>query len=316
MNRHLNPFYGNLPLGELTRADCLAFRAHKLEQGGLAPKTINGLLGTLKLILAHAVDQELLVASPAASVKRLPTVQREQEWYEVAEAERLVKHTPSEWRALIALAAFAGLRQGELLALRWSDVQWSADRLHVRQSLQRRQKLLDGDANPIAAPKTARGVRVVPILPLVRPHLEQHKRAHARPNDLDLVFPSEGGGTLDSSNVVNRVYLPAVTRAGLHRIRFHDLRHTFVTYCAAAGVPLAKVGDWVGHSDSRITEVYRHASADAEAFALARLAEFDRARCTNVALPPETTGNDQQRPASKTSWLTGKGVVGRVGETA
>ncbi len=76
-------------------------------------------------------------------------------------------------------------------------------------------------------------------------------------------------------------------RAGPHRIRFHDLRHTFVTYCAAAGVPLAKVGDWVGHSDSHITEVYRHASADSEEFALARLAELDRARCTNVALPPE-----------------------------
>jgi integrase len=146
VNRHLTPFYGDLPLDELTRADCLAFRAHTLGQGTLAPKTINGLLGTLKLILAHAVDQELLVASPAASVKRLATGQREMEWYEVGEAERLVKHTPPEWRALIALAAFAGLRQGEILALRWSDVQWSSDRLHVRQSLQRRQKLLDQDA--------------------------------------------------------------------------------------------------------------------------------------------------------------------------
>ena len=172
--------------------------------------------------------------------------------------------------------------------------QWSSDRLHVRQSLQRRQKLLDQDAEQIAAPKTARGVRVVPILPLLRPHLERHKRDHARPNQLDLAFPSDTGGPLDSSNVVNRVYLPSVKRAGLHRIRFHDLRHTFVTYCAAAGVPLAKVGDWVGHSDSRITEVYRHASADSEEFALARLAEFDRARCTNVA----PTGNDRKRRAT------------------
>ena len=141
--------------------------------------------------------------------------------------------------------------------LRWSDVLWSSDRLHVRQSLQRRQKLLDQNTEQIAAPKTARGVRAVPILPLLRPHLEPHKRAYARPNKLDLVLPSDTGGPLDSSNVVNRVYLPSVKRAGLHRIRFHDLRYTFVTYCAAAGVPLAKVGDWVGHSDSRITEVYR-----------------------------------------------------------
>jgi integrase len=68
-----------------------------------------------------------------------------------------------------------------------------------------------------------------------------------------------------------------VKRAGLRRIRFHDLRHSFVTYCAAAGVPLAKVGDWVGHSDAKITEIYRHASADSEEFALAMLDRFDHA---------------------------------------
>jgi integrase len=83
------------------------------------------------------------------------------------------------------------------------------------------------------------------------------------------------GQPVDANNFVNRVYLPAVKRAGLRRIRFHDLRHSFVTYCAAAGVPLAKVGDWVGHSDSRITEIYRHSSAGSEEFALALLDSFD-----------------------------------------
>jgi integrase len=95
------------------------------------------------------------------------------------------------------------------------------------------------------------------------------------PNDLDLIFANDAGNPVDARNLVTRVYKPAVRRAGLREIRFHDLRHTFVAYCAGAGVPLGKVADWVGHSDSRITEVYRHASADSEEFALGLLASFD-----------------------------------------
>ena len=104
----------------------------------------------------------------------------------------------------------------------------------------------------------------------VRALLEQHKRDHAIPNPHDLVFTAPNGSPLDPTNVVQRVYLPAVNRAGLRRIRWHDLRHTAVTYWAAAGVPQPKVGDWIGHADSRITEIYRHSSIESEDFALER----------------------------------------------
>jgi integrase len=76
---------------------------------------------------------------------------------------------------------------------------------------------------------------------------------------------------------------PAAQRAGLRRIRFHDLRASFVSMCAGAGVPLAKVGDWVGHADTRMTEVYRRASRDAEEFALAQLDEYERQARARVA---------------------------------
>src|SRR6185295_6086368 len=108
--------------------------------------------------------------------------------------------------------------------------------------------------------KTESSRRSVPMRPVLRELLERHKAAW-RPNELDLVFANGAGNPVDARNLVSRVYKPAVRRAGLREIRFHDLRHTFVTYCAAAGVPLAKVADWVGHSDAKITEIYRHASA-------------------------------------------------------
>jgi integrase len=276
-DNHLKPFFEGLRLDELTRADCRSFVSHKVEQGKLKPKSINNLLVALGLILKQAGEDGCTVNSPEAGIRRVKVPKHEAEWYETAEAEKLLRATPKEWRALIGLAVYAGLRQGEILALKWGDVDWTHNRVHVRRNLQRVHKLrlVDADAPRFAAPKTDAGRRSVPVRPVLRALLEEHKRAW-QPNELDLVFASEAGSPVDATNLVNRVYLPAVKRAGLRRIRFHDLRHTFVTYCAAAGVPLAKVGDWVGHSDAKITEIYRHASADSEEFALGLLEAFDQ----------------------------------------
>jgi integrase len=282
VRNHLKPFFEGLRLDEMTRADCRAFTAHKVGQTRprLAPKTINNLLVPLKLILSQAAEDGCTINSPELGIKRIKVESRPAEWYETAEASILVERTPREYRALIGLAVYAGLRQGEILALNWSDVDWAMSRIHVRRNLQRAHKLKAskmGERSVFTAPKTEHGRRLVPMRPVLRSLLEQH-RPLSKPNVHDLVFANQAGEPLDATNVINRVYLPAVKRAGLRRIRFHDLRHTFVTYCAGAGVPLAKVGDWVGHSDARITEIYRHASADSEEFALRLLDTFDSAQ--------------------------------------
>ena len=211
-------------------------------------------------------------------MRRVKVNRPDAEWYEIAEADKLVRSTPKSSRALIGLAVYAGLRQGEILALRWTDIDWATNRIHVRRNLQSRYKLKKlGIADPFGLPKTESSRRAVPIRPVLRELLERHKQT-SPPNQLDLLFANAAGQPVDVRNLVTRVYKPAAQRAGLREIRFHDLRHTFVTYCAGAGVPLAKVADWVGHSDSRITEIYRHASADSEEFALATLEAFDAKR--------------------------------------
>jgi integrase len=278
MDNHLKPFFEGLRLDEMTRADCRSFVAHKVEQGKLKPKSINNFLVPLGLMLKQAAEDGCTILSPEAGIRRVKVPKHEAEWYEVAEAEKLLKATPRESRALFGLAVYAGLCQGEILALKWGDIDWAQNRIHVRRNLQRAHKLktVEGAGSIFAAPKTDSGRRSVPLRPVLRRLLEEHKRAW-QPNELDLVFATGDGTPMDATNLVNRIYLPAVKRAGLRRIRFHDLRHSFVTYCAAAGVPLAKVGDWVGHSDAKITEIYRHASADSEEFALAMLDRFDHA---------------------------------------
>jgi integrase len=290
IQNHHKPFFEGLRLDEMTRADCRAFTTHKVEQSNprLAPKTINNLLVPLRLMLKQAAEDGCTANSPETGIRRVKVPRREMEWYEMAEAEKLVSRTPREWRALIGLAVYAGLRQGEILALRWGDIDWVGSRIHVRRNLQSIHKVrAAGGVEAFGTPKTESGRRSVPMRPVLRALLEERKRL-ASPNELDLVFAGKLGQPLDARNVVQRVFEPAVARAGLRQIRFHDLRHSFVTYCAAVGVPLAKVGDWVGHSDSRITEIYRHASADSEEFAVSLLDSFERHASTVRGVPMST----------------------------
>lgn len=275
VERHLIPFFEGLRLDELTRADCRSFVTAKVGEGKLKPKTINNALVPLRLLLKQAGEDGCTANAPENGIRRVKVVSKPAEWYEIDEAHLLVSRTPKEWRAAIGLAAYAGLRQGEILALQWGDIDWANNRIAVRRNLQRAGKAkIAGVTDLFSSPKSDRGQRLVPLRPVLRAILEGHRTGWA-PNDGGLLFAAENGQPVDANNFVNRVYLPAVKRAGLRKIRFHDLRHSFVTYCAAAGVPLAKVGDWVGHSDSRITEIYRHASADSEGFALGLLAAFE-----------------------------------------
>jgi integrase len=272
---HLKPFFEGLHLDEMTRADCRAFTAKKIEDGRLKPSSINNLLVPLRLILRQAAEDGCTILSPETGIKRVKAPRHEAEWYEAAEVDQLVSRTPEKWRALIGLAVHAGLRRGEILALQWGDIDWANNRIHVRRNLISTYKAnVAGVDERLWSPKTRRSNRLVPMRPVLRSLLEKH-RAFAVQNELDLVFVTRSSKPIDPDNFIRHVYDPAVRRAGLRRITFHSLRHSFVTYCAAAGVPLAKVGDWVGHSDSRITEIYRHASADSEEFAIGLLDRFE-----------------------------------------
>lgn len=275
VDNHLKPFFEGLRLDEMTRSDCRAFVTMKVGEGKLKPKTINNALVPFRLMLNQAGEDGCTMNAPEAGIRRVKVTSKPAEWYEIDEAHLLVSRTAKDWRAAIALAVYAGLRQGEILALSWNDIDWANNRIAVRRNLQRAGKAkIAGVTERFSSPKSDRGQRLVPMRPVLRHILEQHRVGWAQ-NERGLLFASETGGPVDANNFVNRVYLPAVKRSGLRKIRFHDLRHSFVTYCAAAGVPLAKVGDWVGHSDSRITEIYRHSSADSEEFALRLLDGFD-----------------------------------------
>ena len=140
-----------------------------------------------------------------------------------------------------------GLRQGELLGLQWRDVDWLAGKLRVRRSYVR------GHWGP---PKSRRATRAVPMADRLAGELDRHHKASSYDADDDLVFGHPQRGTvLDHSDLVRR-FKRALRAGGVRQVRFHDLRHTFGTRMAAAGVPMRTLQEWMGHRDFKTTLIY------------------------------------------------------------
>ena len=150
-------------------------------------------------------------------------------------------------RALYLTAAMTGMRQGELLALRWMDVDWVAHRVRVRRNFVRGE---------FGTPKSRRSSRSIPLADQVARELELLFQASSYQGDEDLVFGHpHTGRPLDRSRLLKR-FKAALARAGVREIRFHDLRHTFGTRMAAAGVPMRTLQEWLGHRDFKTTLIY------------------------------------------------------------
>lgn len=148
--------------------------------------------------------------------------------------------------ALYLTAAFTGLRFGELAALRWPDIDWQRDLIHVRRALARGQ---------IEAPKSGK-VRSVPLIAEVAQVLARLGQRELWTGEDDFVFVGPRGGYIDHSATV-RAYKRALRSAGLRPIKFHGLRHSFGTLAVQA-FPLSDVQAWMGHADIQTTMRYVH----------------------------------------------------------
>ena len=157
-------------------------------------------------------------------------------------------------RAMYLTAAMTGLRQGELFALRWMDIDWLARKVRVRRSYVR---------GSFGTPKSKRSSRAVPLADRVARELELLSQASEFQGEADLVFGHpHTGGPLDRSQVSKR-FKSALKRAGVREVRFHDLRHTFGTRCAANGVAMRTIQEWMGHRDIKTTQIYADYAPDA-----------------------------------------------------
>lgn len=271
---HIVPALGNVRLSKLTARQVQDFYAERL-RSGLSPTTVNHLHATLHKALGAAVRMDLVARNVSALALVPPAARHEIRPLSPEQARRFVEVVAGERdEALFVLALTSGMRQGEILALRWRDVDLEHRTLHVRFSIHQHRQTGEW---ALTEPKTARSRRQIALSRLAVAALEKH---HARQEDLrrmvggvgpaaqederwcDLVFPDADGGPRPADSVYHQLRR-MLAGAGLPRIRFHDLRHTCATLLLKARVDAKVVADLLGHASVAITlDIYAHVLPD------------------------------------------------------
>jgi integrase len=259
LDRHLRPFFGTAPIGTITPEHVSKLLATK-RRDGLSANTVKNLLNFLHTLFKFAVRRQWAPRNPVDFVDRPPSPPSDPDirFLDREELEALLRAVDTDLlgptdHALWLTAAMTGLRQGELAALRWRDVDWTARLVRVRRSFSRGQW---------TTPKSRRSVRAVPMPDRVGAELARHFERSYYQHDDDLVFAHpQTGKPYDASKMRTR-FKAALKRAGLRPLRFHDLRHTYGTLMAAAGAPLRTLQGWMGHRDYKTTEVYADFAPD------------------------------------------------------
>jgi integrase len=255
---HLLPAFGSMKLEEITVQEIERWRAGmtgvRTGRRELSNKTKNNLLVLMHAILRRAVKLYGLPANPVANVDRFRVRSSgDIQVFSPEEIWALVRAAGSEADAAIFLtAAFTGLRRGELLGLRWRDVDFAGSTIRVRASYA---------AGKLTTPKSGK-VRSVPMAPDVATALAKLGDRARFVGDDDFVFAGEHGPPLDGDALSSR-YRDALARAGLRPLRFHDLRHTFGTRMIAKA-DIRRVQEWMGHADIQTTMKYLHYAPRAE----------------------------------------------------
>ena len=224
------------------------------QQDSMNISTLRKILVTLGQILAYSVRHKYLSHNSVRDAER-PRGQGiiEDKKIKVLTPEKIKALmdavTNQKYHTLFRLAIMSGARQGELLGLKWSDIDWKASQVRI-------ERTFNNQAWYVA--KTKASKRRIDLGPAMMAELKQWKVA-CMPNNLNLVFPNESGQPMNHNNMVNRYFNPALFKAGIDRIRFHDLRHTFASILIEQGENIKYIQSQLGHSTPTVTlNVYAH----------------------------------------------------------
>lgn len=208
-----------------------------------SPQKIN-VFKIVKSVLAYAMSEGWTTENVARHVDCRTTHESDgYDFYDADEVERLIGAARDDYdAALFAIAAYTGMRKGEIFALRWQDIDFEHRRITVRRNYSGRE---------IVTPKNGKS-RVVPLIALLAEQLEAY-RDSAMSGDSATVFAGSSDAAMDR-------YRAALKRAKLRRLPFHSLRHSFGSHAVNVAT-LVQVRDWLGHSDLRMTARYLHAKS-------------------------------------------------------
>lgn len=255
---HVKRFFHGVAIDAVDRRLLERWLEH-LKVKKLSPKSRVNALTFLSGVFRYAVRQEWVAANPVPLVDK-PRVRRSREirFLSAEQLDAVLRATPSDTaqgrldRVAILTAARTGPRQGELLALRWRDVDFAASVIRIRRSY------VLGEMDD---PKSARGSRATPMHQSVASELARLSQSTRWREDDDLVFTLDGRP--QDASALRRRYKQIVADAKIgRRVCWHDMRHTFGTSMAAAGAPLRSIMEWMGHANIQTTMIYADYAPD------------------------------------------------------
>jgi integrase len=282
LDRYLLPAFGEAPVAAISAPAVRSWFA-----GFTAGPTIRAhAYSLLKGILNTAVTDDVIPANPCrirggGQSKRV----RKPKPATIQELDVIARALPDRYRTIVLLAAWCGLRFGELAELRRGDVDLTNGVIHVRRAVISTK----ATGTVVGTPKSDAGIRDVTIPPHLLPAVKRHLRAYVGPAKTALLFPARSGGHL-SGSALYKVYKPAREAAGRPDLRFHDLRHTGATMAAATGASLAELMARLGHTTPAAAMRYQHAAQNRDRVIAELLSELANGSVAPIKRRKEASG--------------------------
>ncbi len=254
VENHLKPYFGNIKITRINYDSVESFISHCYENKVTIP-TLRKILINLGAIMTYACRKRYIDYNPVRDVEK-PKGRSENKGEEELnilnpqQCKLLFENTPElKYKTLFMTAVLTGMRQGELFGLKWSDIDWFNRQIHVSRTF---------NHGRFYEPKTKTSRRKIDLAPQLVKRLREWKLA-CPTSELELVFPNESGKPLSPINMVRRKFEPALTKANIKRIRFHDLRHGYASILIDLDENPKYIQNQMGHASINVTlDIYGH----------------------------------------------------------
>ena len=277
ITNHLSPALGETPVQQLTPQHIQQYYTMLLRDKGLSPNTIRRHHDLLSSALRTAVKQDILIRCPADRVEPPRVVPHETKFYSPENLKRLYAEVEGSWLELVVkLAGCLGLRREEICGLKWTCVDFSRRRIHIREA-----RTAAGASIVQKETKNRSSTRILhltdDLYPLLRREFQRQEEDRSRLGeawpDTGLVLVDRAGQPYSPNNV-SLAFHRFVRKHNLPDITLHGLRHTFATVASAQGAPLFEIGKALGHSTPATTgRIYTHLLDQTHAATLSRVSE-------------------------------------------
>lgn len=265
LRKYIVPFFGTQIISNIKPIHAQAFSKYLLDEG-LVPDSAHKTYSIAKMIFKHAVDLEVISKNPLASVSILKQTKKEIKTWTFEELNKFlstVKEHESYYHNIFALAAFTGMRKGEILGLRRLDVDFTKNKIIIKQAIKETKEGVS--IGPLKTPSSYRQISIDDfIVSVLKEQINKNNELRLKLgkvyNDNGLIFCQENGD-IKRPTSLNRPFKRNIKLANVPEIRVHDLRHTHATLLLEMGVNPKVVADRLGHASVKITlDTYSHSS--------------------------------------------------------